>query len=190
MWLRMITKKLDHYSANLIDKDPEAYPVNDLKKFKFEAMKKQDINLNNEDFKNIIVYSNRDINLLNYYANILSYNYLESLSLEKFGAIVYHNITEPLYLVLSKMHNPLYIFINKELESIRTNLNNAIKDFFDYFGQYSAGMIGYYEYIDENIKRQSTKTEDDWAECSYKTHQLAMVIYDKAYLILQKSQGL
>lgn len=178
--------------ASLIDKLPLEFSVGDLQGFKFRAMQAQKNKLFNI-VQNVVVNSqDRDAQVLTKYAAMLPYQYLQELSAEPFGAYVLHSITDPLQMVVNVINDPSYIFSDHSLENIRRDLNNAVCDFWHHFGAQSAGLIDRYEYINiPQFKARNPNTDERyWELYIEETHRLAMVIYELAYLLLMKKEGL
>lgn len=178
--------------GSLIDKLPLEFSVADLQAYKLRAMQEQKRKLF-EIIQNVVVnYQSRDALVLEKYATILPYNYLQELSNEPFGAYVSHSITDPLYKVLDAIDDPSYIFADQSLECVRNDLNVAVRDFFRHFGGQSAGLPNCYEYINiPQFKARNPNTDERyWELYIEETHRLAMVICDIAYLMLMKKEGL
>lgn len=178
--------------GSLIDKVHLAFSVSDLQSYKLRAMQAQKSKLFNI-IQNIVVnHQSRDALILDKYAEMLPYHYLRELSNEPFGAYVLHSITDPLYNVEAVMNDPAYIFTDQSLESIRNELNVAVCDFWHHFGAQSAGLMDRYEYINiPQFKARNPNTDERyWELYIEETHRLAMVIYDIAYLMLMKKEGL
>jgi len=180
----------DH--GSLIDKVPLQFSVDDLNGYKHRAMQSQKDKLFNLINQTIVNSQSRDAQVLSNYSTILSYNYLQELANEPFASRVSHSITEPLDKIRYLANNPSYMFSDVFLENIRRDLNNAVCDFWNHFGAQSAGNIGYYDYINisEFRARNPSINEKYWEWYIDETHRLAMTIYDIAYLILMKKEGL
>jgi len=129
--------------------------------------------------------SAKDLRILEAYAEALPFSYIQRLKQEPFGRVVQHAITDPLYMVLDMLENPKFIFQDKQLEALRQTLNSRVAEFFRQFGQHSAGLPQYYEYIDvAAFSRDGKIPRKYWEGEVEKTQRLATLVAETALSIL------
>ena len=176
--------------GSLIDKEDNAYTVEEIKSWKIIAERRATHELEHgtttSPSQKPSRYSPKDIATLTSYSKVMSYNIIELIKNEPFGSFVKHDVTNPLYEILDMAGNPRYKFQDSTLEELRQRLNLEVKEFFLHFSKQSGGLPAGYEYI--NVSTYSSHApgmRSYWENEVYETQKLARKLCSTAMQLLE-----
>lgn len=180
--------------GNLIDADFSTYTVEQLKEWKVQAenfaytmLKKP------SDFAPAVSsYSEQDRRVFNFLNGILPYEVIQKINDEPFGRYVPDCVIKPFHDLIYYENDPVYHFINVELEGLRTLLLQQAWCFNRHFAQQSAGAVGGYDYINiPEFRRYNPDTpESYWIQISDETSRLAREFCSTAMKLREMQRNL
>jgi len=133
--------------------------------------------------------TDHDFNLLQKINNLFPYNLIQELQNEPFRKVVPRRLIYPINDFLDNADDPLWNFMDLELEGIRIQVVNSAKLFIKHFQAQSGGCENpdYYEFID--LKKCVSGSYDYWDSYSLKTNELARAFCNGILALRDKSRN-
>ncbi|ALO34516.1 hypothetical protein CMT41_07155 [Colwellia sp. MT41] len=180
--------------GNLIDADFSTYTVEQLKEWKVQAENFAYTMLANPSnlAPAVSSYSEQDRRVFDFLNGILPYEVIQKINDEPFGRYVPDCVIKPFHDLIYYENDPVYHFINVELEGLRTLLLQQAWCFNRHFAQQSAGAVGGYDYINISEFRRYNPDipESYWIQISDETSKLAREFCSTAMKLREMQRNL